>query len=107
MKQSVVPRAAAAPKSPDPVKVGVAGARVERTAIASSAPRDHVAVVFLLVGLLFGALLMTIAILVPASAARFTLPGRVVRQHQSDLKILGLGMVMATLLGYALATAGQ
>jgi hypothetical protein len=60
VKQSVVPRAAAAPKSPDPVKVGVAGARVERTAIASSAPRDHLAVVFLLVGLLFGALLLVL-----------------------------------------------
>jgi hypothetical protein len=105
VKQRVVPRAA--PKSPDPVKVGVAGARVERTAIASSATTGHgVAVVFLLVGLLFGALLLTIVILVPASAARFTLPGRVVIQHQLDLAILGLAMVMLTLLVYALGTTG-
>jgi hypothetical protein len=107
VKQSIVPRAAASPKSPGPVKVGVAGARVERTAIASSATTGHgVAVVFLLVGLLFGALLLTIVILVPASAARFTLPGRVVIQHQLDLAILGLAMVMLTLLVYALGTTG-
>jgi hypothetical protein len=107
VKQSAVPRAVEAPHSPDPVKVGVAGTRVERTAIAFSAPTGHdAAAVFLLVGLLFGALLLTMVILVPASAARFTLPGRVVIQHQLDLAILGLAMMMLTLLVYALGTTG-
>jgi hypothetical protein len=106
VKRSVAPLVAAATKLPGPVKVGVAGAQVERTALASPATSGNVAEIFLLAVFALGALLVTVAMVIPASAARFTLPGRVVIEHQVDLAIFGIAVSAGTVLVYALGTAG-
>ena len=86
----------------------VASAPAERTALASPAAVSSVAEILLLAGFALGALLVGVAMLVPASAPRFTFPGgRVVIEHHVDLAILGIALAVLTGLVYALEMAGQ
>lgn len=52
-------------------------------------------------------MLATLTMVIPASAVRFTLPGRVVIEHQVDLAILAIAVSVLPVLVYALDTAGR
>ena len=80
----------------DPAKIGIAGAQAEPTALASPATSGNVAEILLLVGFALGALLVAAAFVIPASAARFTSPGRVVIEHHVDLALVGIALAVLT-----------
>ncbi len=103
----VAPPVTTATNSLEPPKIGAAGAPLERTALASPATSGNVARIFLLAGFALGALLVTVAVVIPAGATRFTLPGgRAVIEHHVDLALLGIALAVLTGLVYALDTAG-
>jgi len=60
----------------------------------------------LLAGFALGALLVTVAVAVPAGAARFRLPGRMLMEHHVDLALVGIALAVVTGLVYALDTTG-
>ena len=78
-----------------------------RTGLVSPATGGNAGRILLLAGFLLGALLVAIAMVLPAIAARFTLPGRVVIEHQMDLAILGVALSMAIVLVYLVGTTGR
>ena len=91
-----------------PGKAAVASAAVGQTALASRATGSSVAEILLLAGLALGALLVGLAMLVPASAPRFTFPGgRTVIEHHVDLAIVGIALAVLTGLVYLLEMVGR
>jgi outer membrane biosynthesis protein TonB len=93
---------------PAAAAIAVASAPAEQTALASPAAGSSFAEILLLGGFALGALLVGVAMLVPASAPRFTFPGgRIVIEHHVDLAILGIALAVLTGLVYALEMAGR
>jgi hypothetical protein len=113
VKRSVPAPVTTAKKGPEAPKSEVAGVRVERlagarseqTALVSTTSHDKPATL-LLVGFVLGVLLIAMTVVVPASGARFTPPGRFVSAHQVDLTILGIGLPIFAALVYALTRVG-
>ena len=52
------------------------------------------------------ALLFFIVLAVPATAARFTPPGRVLMDHQTDLVLIGVAILLITALLFAVTGTG-
>jgi hypothetical protein len=57
-------------------------------------------------GMGLSALLFLLVVAVPSTAARFTPPGRVLMDHQLDLVLVGIALLLLTALLFALAGSG-
>lgn len=86
----------------------IAHINVSSPASAVTAPTSGDALRRLLViaGIGFAALLFLIVLAVPATAARFTPPGRVVIDHQTDLVLAGVATLLLTALLFAVTGGG-
>ena len=85
---------------------GIASAPVGQTALASSTRNGNIGEILLLTGFALGALLITLAMVIPAGAARFAFPEAVI-EHHVDLAILGIALAALTGLVYVLEAAGR
>ena len=89
-----------APKLAGQVKhaavVRVAGVPATVTNVA----QDNVTRAFVASGIGLAAFLFLVVVTVPATAARFTPPGRVIMDHQTDLVLGGLAVLVLTALLY-------
>jgi len=85
---------------------GSASAQVGQTAAAASARGGNIGEILLLTGFALGALLITLAIVIPAGAARFAVPEAVI-EHHVDLAVLGVALAALTGLVYVLEAAGR
>ena len=72
------------------------------TTNASDALRRSVVIA----GIALAALLFLLVLAVPATAARFTAPGRVLMDHQTDLVLVGVAVLLLTALLFALTGNG-
>jgi len=75
-------------------------------AVTTSASGNSLRRTLVIAGIGFAALLFLIVLAVPATAARFTLPGRVVIDHQTDLVLAGVGTLLLTGLLFAVTGGG-
>jgi len=97
----VAPKVHAQVKDASVVKInGVPSAAV--TTNASDAIRRSVVIA----GIGLAALLFLLVLAVPASAARFTPPGRVLMDHQTDLVLIGVAVLLLTALLFAVTGNG-
>jgi hypothetical protein len=95
------PRAHAQVKRASVVRV----AGVPTTAVAPSGSHDvRRPIVIAAIGL--AALLFLLVLAVPATAARFTLPGRILMDHQIDLVLVGAALLLLTALLFAITGTG-
>jgi len=84
----------------------VKGAAVERVqlppaSVLASTQEDTVRRGLVIAGLGLAALLFLLVVAVPASSARSTLPGRLVMDHETDLVLAGVTMLLLTALLFA------
>jgi hypothetical protein len=75
-------------------------------AVAAPATSDSLRRTLVIAGIGLAALLFGIVVAVPATAARFTTPGRVVIDHQTDLVLAGLATLLMTALLFAVTGGG-
>jgi len=85
---------------------GTASAEVGQTALASSTKNGNIGEILLLTGFALGALLIMLAVVIPAGASRFAFPEAVI-EHHVDLAILGIALAALTGLVYVLEAAGR
>jgi hypothetical protein len=97
-----VPKADTAPTSTQPFAGGPLEAE---PAAATVDPRSTVdfATALLLGGIVCALFLIVVATWVPASRARWSTPGRVVLEHQTDLVVTGLAALIVTAVVYMFA----
>lgn len=76
------------------------------TAAVTAAAGSSLQRMLVIAGIGFAALLFLIVLAVPATAARFTGPGRVVIDHQTDLVLAGVGTLLLTALLFAVTGGG-
>jgi hypothetical protein len=90
-----------APKPTGEVKhanvVRISGVPTAATTDESEALRRSLVII----GLSLAALLFLIVLAVPASGVRFTAPGRVIMDHQTDLVLAGIAVLALTALLFA------
>jgi hypothetical protein len=72
-----------------------------RAAAVAPADDDAARRVVVIVGLGFGALLFFLALVVPATAVRFTVPGRTLMDHQTDVVLAGVATLALTAILFA------
>ncbi len=100
-KQRPVQHVSVAPKPKAQVKhanvVHVAGVPTA----ATTDDTGNVRRTLVISGIGLAALLFLIVVVVPASAARFTAPGRVVMDHQTDFVLAGIALLVLTVLLFA------
>jgi hypothetical protein len=90
---------AVAPKPKAEVKgVNVVRTRVPVAATVSSPERDAVRRAVVITGIGIAALLFLLVVTVPATRIRFTGPGRIVMDRQTDLVLTGVAMLLLTAL---------
>jgi hypothetical protein len=73
----------------------------QTAAVTTPTSGDSLRRALVIAGFGFAALLFLIVVAVPATAARFTAPGRVVIDHQTDLVVAGLAALLLTALLFA------
>jgi hypothetical protein len=98
-KKKKVTHVAVTPKPTKPVTTTpvvpageVAGVDITTTA------RDPARRALVIAGIGLAGLLFLLVVTVPATAVRFTAPGRVVMDHQTDLVLTGVALLLLTLL---------
>ena len=104
-------QAAAKPKpapQPQPTTTPIARINVgSPTAAVTTPPRsDSLRRALVMAGIGFAALLFLIVVTVPATGVRFTAPGRVVIDHQTDLVVVGVATLLLTALLFAVTGGG-
>lgn len=77
------------------------------TATVQTSQSDAVRRAFIISGMGLAALLFLIVVSVPATAVRFTPPGRVVMDHQTDLVLTGIAVLALTALLFAVTGTGS
>lgn len=87
-------------------------ANVERVGVVPSATvategSDGIGRAVVIAGIGFAALLFLLVVTVPATGIRFTAPGRVVMDHQTDLVLAGVGTLLLTVLLFAVTGIGS
>ncbi len=97
--------------APEP-KAQVKHANVERvrvvpTATVGTEGSDGIGRALVIAGIGFAALLFLLVVTVPATGIRFTAPGRVVMDHQTDLVLAGVGTLLLTVLLFAVTGIGS
>jgi hypothetical protein len=65
---------------------------------ATTSGTDTAVRTMVITGLAVAAFLLLLAAAVPATAARFTAPGRAVMAHQMDLALAGVGTLLLTVM---------
>jgi len=83
--------------------VNVAGV----TATVGTNQVDAVQRAFVISGIGLAALMFLLVVSVPATAMRFTAAGRVVMDHQTDLVLSGIGLLLLTALLFAVTGTGS
>ena len=76
------------------------------TAAVATNPSDAIRRSLVIAGIGLAALLFLLVLAVPASAARFTPPGRVLMDHQTDLVLIGVAVLLLTALLFAVTGNG-
>jgi hypothetical protein len=90
------------------VQANVKGASVVNVAAVPAASvatneTDALRRSLVITGIGLSALLFLLVVAVPSTAARFTPPGRVLMDHQLDLVLVGIALLLLTALLFALA----
>lgn len=75
-------------------------------AVAAPANGQAIRRLLVIAGIGFAALLFLVVVTVPATGARFTTPGRVVIDHQTDLLLAGVATLLLTALLFAVTGGG-
>jgi hypothetical protein len=96
------PKVEAQVKDASVVKINGAPTAAVTTADASDAIRRSLVIA----GFGLAALLFLLVLAVPATAARFTPPGRVLMDHQTDLVLVGVAVLLLTALVFAVTGNG-
>jgi hypothetical protein len=99
---SIAPKPQGQVKHASVVRIGVVP-----TAAVATEGSDAVRRTLLIVGIGVAALLFLLVVTVPATGMRFTAPGRVVIDHQTDLVLAGIGTLLLTVLVFALTGFGS
>jgi hypothetical protein len=103
-KKALPPKEVPAPVTPPPslehINVG------SHTAAVTAPGGDSLRRALVISGIGLAALLFLIVLAVPVTAARFTLPGRVVIDHQTDLVLAGVASLLLTALLFAITGGG-
>ena len=99
---SIAPKPQAQVKHANVERVGVAP-----TANVATGGSDEIGRALVIAGIGFAALLFLLVVTVPATDIRFTAPGRVVMDHQTDLVLTGVGTLLLTLLLFAVTGIGS
>jgi hypothetical protein len=99
---AVVPKVHAQVKHASGVKIDGVPTAAVTTASASDAIRRSLVIA----GIGAAALLFLLVLAVPATAARFTPPGRVLMDHQTDLVLVGVAILLLTALLFAVTGNG-
>jgi hypothetical protein len=76
------------------------------TAAVTTNPSDAIRRSLVIAGIGVAALLFLLVLAVPATAARFTPPGRVLMDHQTDLVLVGVAILLLTALVFAVTGNG-
>jgi hypothetical protein len=101
-KKRVAQRVSIAPKPVGQVKhanvVKVAGVPA---ASVSTDETDQIRRTLVITGVGIAGLLFLLVVVVPATAARFTAPGRIVMDHQTDFVLAGIALLVLTALLFA------
>jgi hypothetical protein len=108
-RKHVVANLKPAPKPPvQPTTTTIPQINVGTPAAAVTAPAtsDALRRTLVIAGIGLAVLLFGIVLAVPATAARFTAPGRVVIDHQTDLVLAGLATLLLTALLFAVTGGG-
>jgi hypothetical protein len=99
---AVAPKVHAQVKHASVLKINGVPTAAVTTANASDAIRRSLVIA----GIGVAALLFLLVLTVPATAARFTPPGRVLMDHQTDLVLVGLAILLLTALLFAVTGTG-
>jgi hypothetical protein len=99
---SIAPKPQAQVKHANVERVGVVP-----TANVATGGSDEIGRTLVIAGIGFAALLFLLVVTVPATGIRFTAPGRVVMDHQTDLVLAGVGTLLLTVLLFALTGIGS
>jgi hypothetical protein len=106
-RHKAVKKAVVVPKVKTQVKaanvVHVAGVP---TAAVTTNSSDAIRRSFVIAGIGLAALLFLLVLTVPATGARFTPPGRVLMDHQIDLVLVGIAVLLLTALLFAVTGNG-
>jgi hypothetical protein len=105
------PRAKHVSSAPKP-QGGVKDASVVRigvvpTAAVATEQSNALRRTLVIAGIGFAALLFLLVVTVPATGIRFTGPGRVVMDHQTDIVITGIATLLLTALLFAITGSGS
>jgi outer membrane biosynthesis protein TonB len=76
------------------------------TAAATTNASDAIRRSLVIAGIGLAALLFLLVLAVPATAARFTPPGRVLMDHQTDLVLVGVAILLVTALLFGITANG-
>jgi hypothetical protein len=76
-------------------------------AAAATDPTDAIRRGLVIGGLGLAAVIFLLVVSVPATAMRFTSAGRAVMDHQTDLLLTGVGLLLATALLFAVTGTGS
>ena len=76
------------------------------TAAVATNPSDAIRRSLVIAGIGLAALLFLLVLAVPSTAVRFTPPGRVLMDHQTDLVLVGVAILLLTALVFALTGNG-
>jgi hypothetical protein len=76
------------------------------TAAAATSASDALRRSLIIAGIGLAALLFLLVLAVPVTAARFTPPGRVLMDHQTDLVLVGVAILVLTALLFAVTGTG-
>jgi hypothetical protein len=76
------------------------------TAAAVTNSSDPTRRPLVIAGLGLSALLFLLVLMIPATAVRFTLPGRVLMDHQLDLVLMGVAVLLLTAVLFAVTGTG-
>jgi hypothetical protein len=75
-------------------------------AAAATSESDAIRRSLVIAGIGLAAILFLLVVTVPSTAARFTPPGRVLMDHQTDLVLVGIALLCLTALLFALTGTG-
>jgi hypothetical protein len=76
------------------------------TAAVTTSASDAIRRSLVIAGIGLAALLFLLVLAVPATAARFTPPGRVLMDHQTDLVLVGVAILLVTALLFGITANG-
>jgi hypothetical protein len=91
---------------PKPTPVAHINVGSPTAAVTTPASGDSLRRALVIAGMGFAAVLFLIVVAVPATGARFTAPGRVVIDHQTDLVLVGVATLLLTALLFAVTGGG-